>query len=333
MQRHNPSVVAITGASAGVGRATVELLAGRGCRLALLARDRGGLSDTAATVEALGGRALALPVDVADAAAVEQAAAAAEDELGPIDTWINCAMVTVFSPVSEMAPEEFRRVMEVTYLGYVHGTLAALKRMKPRDAGVIVQVGSALAYRAIPLQSAYCAAKFAVRGFTDALRSELLHDRSRVRLSMVQLPAVNTPQFEWARNRLGRQPRPVPPIFAPEVAARAVLRAAEEAPRELWLGGSAIKAIVGGALAPGLADRLLATQGYDGQMTEEPAADRPGNLQAPVAGLHRRQGRFAARARKHALALKPETLRAAVTLAAAGLAAGALVGGVRRMLR
>src|SRR5690606_29668264 len=222
----------------------------------------------------------------------DAAAEQVETRFGPIDTWINAAMVTVFSPVSEMTAEEFRRVTEVTYLGTVHGTMAALKRMRQRDCGTIVQVGSALSYRAIPLQSAYCGAKFAIRGFTDALRSELLHDGSRIRLSMVQLPGLNTPQFEWARNHLPQRPRPVAPVYQPEVAARAVVRAAEEAPRELWIGGSSIRAILGGMALPGLLDHLLARKAYGGQQTDEPALSRPDNLEASFPGAHRAHGRF-----------------------------------------
>ena len=294
----NGKVVVITGASAGIGRATARAFGAGGARVALLARGRDGLDAARREIEAAGGRALALPADVADADQVEAAAAAIERELGPIDVWINNAMATIFSPVADITPDEFKRATEVTYLGTVYGTLAALKRMRARDRGTIVQIGSALAYRAIPLQAPYCAAKFAVRGFTDALRSELLHDGSRVRLTMVQLCAFNTPQFDWARAHIDRRPQPVPPIFQPEVAADAVLWAACHARREVWVGMPTVKTIVAQALAPAILDRVLARVGYSGQITDEPAAaDRPGNLYVPVAGDHGARGRFDARAR------------------------------------
>ncbi|MFP5350537.1 MAG: SDR family oxidoreductase [Gammaproteobacteria bacterium] len=291
-------VVVVTGASAGIGRATARAFGAGGARVALLARGRDRLDAARREIEAAGARVLALPVDVADAEQVEAAAAAIERDLGPIDVWVNNAMATIFSPVADITPDEFKRATEVTYLGTVYGTLAALKRMRARDRGTIVQIGSALAYRAIPLQAPYCAAKFAVRGFTDALRSELLHDRSRVRLTMVQLCAFNTPQFEWARAHINRRPQPVPPIFQPEVAADAVLWAACHARREVWVGLPTVKTVVAQALAPGIVDRVLARVGYSGQITDEPAAaDRPGNLYAPAAGDHGARGRFDKRAR------------------------------------
>src|ERR1044072_2691490 len=231
-----PEVVIITGASAGVGRATARAFAREGAYIGLLARGRDGLEGARRDVEELGGRALALPTDVSDAEAVERAAEAVEQGFGPIDVWVNNAMVSVFSPVKEMRPEEYRRVTEVTYLGYVYGTLAALKRMLPRDRGVILQVGSALAYRGIPLQSAYCASKHAIQGFVDSLRSELIHDGSRVRVTMVQLPAMNTPQFEGVRSRLPRKPQPVPPIYQPEIGAEAILFAARNDRRAVYGG-------------------------------------------------------------------------------------------------
>ena len=233
-------------------------------------RGRAGLEGARREVEAVGGEALVCPADVADAHALIEAADRIAQRFGAIDVWVNNAMATVFGPFQDVTPAEFRRVTEVTYLGQVHGTMAALRHMRPRDAGTIVQVGSALAYRAIPLQAAYCGAKFAVRGFTDVLRSELLHDRSRIRLTMVQLPAVNTPQFDWSRNHLGRRAQPVPPIYQPEAVAEAIVEAVARAPRELWVGGPAVKAIVGGLAVPALADRLLAHQGYSGQITAEP---------------------------------------------------------------
>ncbi len=282
--------------------------------------------------EALGGRGLVLPADVADADAVDAAAAAAEADLGPIDVWINNAMVSVFAAVSETTAAEIRRVTEVTYLGYVHGTLAALKRMLPRDRGMILQVGSALAYRGIPLQAAYCAAKHAIQGFTESLRSELIHDRSGVRVTMVQLPAVNTPQFDWVRSRLPGRPQPVPPIFQPEIAADAILWAIDHDRRELNVGASSDLAILGNKVAPGLFDRYLATAAYEGQQTGEPEdAGRADNLYEPVPGLHRTRGRFDNRARDASPHLWLATHRAVVAGAAAAMAVVGLAGA--RLLR
>src|SRR5262245_20295354 len=293
-----PDVVVVTGASAGVGRAVVHEFARRGARIGLLARGRDGLEATRDEVERAGGRSLVLPADVADADAVDAAASRVERAFGPIDIWINNAMVSVFSPTREMTAAEFRRVTEVTYLGIVHGTLAALRRMLPRDRGTIVQVGSALAYRGIPLQSAYCAAKHAVQGFTESLRSELLHDRSRVRVTMVQLPALNTPQFSWVKTRLPREPQPVPPIFQPEVAARAIYWAAHHERRELRVGLPTVATIWGNAIAPGAVEWYLARHGYEAQQTDEPLrGDRRDNLWEPVPGDHGAHGRFDARAR------------------------------------
>jgi NAD(P)-dependent dehydrogenase (short-subunit alcohol dehydrogenase family) len=270
-QNGTPEVVVITGASAGVGRATAVAFAKRGARVGLLARGREGLEGARAEVESAGGKALVVPTDVSDAEAVEAAAQRIEQDLGPIDVWVNNAMISVFSPVKEMTAEEFRRVTEVTYLGTVYGTLAALKRMLPRNRGSIVQVGSALAYRAIPLQAAYCGSKHAIQGFTESLRSELLHDRSDIQLTMVQMPALNTPQFGWVRSRLPREPQPVPPIFQPEVAAEAIYWAAHHGRDELWVGWPAVKAIVGNRIIPRALDRYLARTGYDSQQTDEPA--------------------------------------------------------------
>ncbi|HEX2256638.1 MAG TPA: SDR family oxidoreductase [Afifellaceae bacterium] len=289
-------VVVITGASAGAGRATARRFARDGARIGLIARDEARLKRTAQEVEQLGGRALALPLDVADADAVEQAAERVEAELGPIDIWINSAMVTIFAPVAEMTPQEVRRVTEVTYLGYVYGTMAALKRMRPRDGGTIVQAGSALAYRSIPLQAAYCGAKHAIVGFTDALRCELIHDRSNVAVTVVHLPALNTPQFEWARNKMPQRPQPVPPIFQPEVAAEALHFAARHPRRELWVGRSSVMAILAQRLFPGLLDRYLAYAAYNGQQDEEPALHGPDNLFEPVKGDFAAHGRFDDRA-------------------------------------
>jgi short-subunit dehydrogenase len=302
MAKRTTRVAVITGASAGVGRATVRELARRGTALGLLARGEEGLEAARDEVLALGGRAIAIPTDVADAEAVEAAAAQVERELGPIDAWVNDAMTSVFAPVRETTAEEIRRVTEVTYLGAVYGTLAALRRMLPRDSGVIVQVGSALAYRSIPLQAAYCAAKHAVVGFSDSLRTELIHDRSHVKVTMVQLPALNTPQFEWVRSKLPRRAQPVPPIYQPEVAARAIVKAIEHPRREVLVGLPTMVAVQLQKLIPGLLDRYLAASGYDAQQTKEPEdRSRPDNLFRPVdtsedEGAH---GRFDARAKSH----------------------------------
>jgi NAD(P)-dependent dehydrogenase (short-subunit alcohol dehydrogenase family) len=293
-----PEVVVITGASAGVGRATVRTFAREGAHLGLLARGRDGLEGARREVEEAGGRALAIPTDVSDAEAVEAAAERVERELGPIDVWVNNAMTSVFSPVKEMTPEEFRRVTEVNYLGYVYGTLAALGRMLPRDRGSIVQVGSALAYRGIPLQSAYCASKHAIQGFMDSLRAELLHDGSNVHVTMVQMPALNTPQFGWVRSRLPHKAQPVPPIYQPEVAAEAILWASHHGRREVLVALPTVEAVLGNNLVPGLADRYLARTGYEGQQTEEPEdPGRPDNLLEPVPGDHGAHGDFGDRAR------------------------------------
>jgi NAD(P)-dependent dehydrogenase (short-subunit alcohol dehydrogenase family) len=311
-------VVVITGSSAGVGRAAAVEFARRGARIALLARGRDSLEAARREVEAAGGQALAIPTDVADPRQVESAADRVERELGPIDIWVNCAMATVFSPVSSLTPEEFKRVTEVTYLGTVYGTMAALRRMRTRNRGAIVQVGSALSYRAIPLQSAYCGAKFGIRGFTDALRSELIHDRSPIRLSMVQLSAFNTPQFDWARTHIARNPQPVPPIFQPEVAARGIVWAAYHDRRELWVGWPAVKAILGNKLIPGILDRYLASRAYSGQFTDEPLPpNRPDNLFQPAPGPWSAHGRFDARAR-------PTSWQLAADLHRGWIAAGAL---------
>ena len=320
MMNGQRQVVVVTGASAGVGRAIVREFAVRGAAIGLLARDAARLEATRAEVERLGGRALAIPTDVADAEAVESAADRIERELGSIDVWINNAMATVFSRCIEITPAEFQRATAVTYLGTVYGTLAALRRMHPRNRGTIVQVGSALAYRGIPLQAPYCAAKHAVRGFTDSLRCELLHERRNIHLSMVQLSAINTPQFEWCRTRLPRHPQPVPPIFAPEVAARGVVWAADHHPRELNVGWPATRAIVGNKLAPGFADWYLARNGYEAQQTPEPVdADRPSNLFEPVPGDYQAQGRFENRAAHHSWQLWLATHRTAIAWGVAGL--------------
>lgn len=295
-------VVVITGGSAGVGRAAARAFAYEGATVALLARDPAGLEGARAEIEALGGRAAAFPVDVADAEAVLAAARAIEERLGAIEIWVNNAMVTVFSPVADLAADEVRRVTEVTYLGYVHGTLAALRHMRPRDRGVIVQVGSSLSYRGLPLQAAYCGARHAERGFTDSLRSELIESGSSIRLTAVHLPAVNTPQFDWARTRTGRMPRPVAPVYAARVAARAILHAARRPAREYWLGSGTPVLILGDMLFPGLFDRLLAARAVEGQQTaRDIPPGRRDNLFRPVPGGHRTDGSFGGEAHQRSL--------------------------------
>lgn len=324
-------VVVITGASAGVGRATAVAFARRGARIALLARGAEGLEGARRDVVAAGGEALVLSVDVADAAAVEQAAEATEQAFGPIDVWINNAMTSVFSPFEEMTAEEFARVTQVTYLGAVNGTMAALKRMSKRDHGTIVQVGSALAYRSIPLQSAYCGAKAGVRGFTDSIRCELRHDKSRVHVTMVQLPALNTPQFRWVKSRLPRKAQPVPPIYQPEVAADAIVYASQAKRREIYVGWPTWLAIVAGAkLAPAVGDRYLGRTGYEAQQTSEPAnPDASNNLFDPVAGDHGAHGVFDARARSTSAQALANT-HPAIAVGAVGLLA--LVGATAGLL-
>jgi len=327
---NKPEVVVITGASAGVGRATARVFAQQGAHIGLLARGRDGLEGARREVENAGGQALVLPVDVAHAERVEAAAEAVEQRFGPIDIWINNAMVSVFSPIKEMLPEEFKRVTEVTYLGYVHGTLAGLKRMLPRDRGVIVQVGSALAYRGIPLQAAYCGAKHAIQGFTDSLRCELLHDNSKVKVIQVEMPALNTPQFSWVKSRLPRKPQPVPPIFQPEVAAEAIFWAAHNDRTEVYLGWPTVKAIVGNKLAPRFADWYLAHYGYDSQQTSEPVEpDRRDNLMAPLPGDRGAHGDFDTQSSDYSLQFW--ALKNRRWLAAAGLLAGtAMIARMRR---
>lgn len=315
----------VAGASAGVGRAVAQKFARHGWNVGLIARGEAGLSGAIRDVQRAGGTPLAFAVDVADAEAVQEAADALAKKFGGIDVWVNNAAVTIYAPVQQTSPEEFRRVSEVTYLGQVHGTLAALSHMVPRNAGTIVHVGSALAYRSIPLQAAYCAAKAAVRGFVDSLRSELLHDGSRVRLTMVQLPAVNTPQFDWARSRMPRQLQPVPPIFQPEAIARHIYRAAHDAPRELWIGAPAWKAILGNMVVPGWIDGYLARTSYEGEMTDVPAeANRPDNLYEPVDTDPGAHGRFDARAVGHVAAADPRWLKFGIA-AALGIVAGTML--------
>jgi NAD(P)-dependent dehydrogenase (short-subunit alcohol dehydrogenase family) len=297
-------IAVVTGGSAGVGRATARALARDGFDVAVIARGTDRLAATRAELESLGARCLAISADVADAGAVDAAADPVETELGPIDVWVNNAMATVFAPMSDVTPEEFRRATEVTYFGSVWGTQSALRRMRPRNRGVIVQVGSALAYRGIPLQAPYCGSKHALQGFLESLRCELLHEGSRVRLTMVQLPAVNTPQFTWARGKLPRTPQPVPPIFQPEVAADAIVWAAHHPQREVMVGGPTVKAILGNAIAPSFADHYLARNGFGAQQTDEPNDGRPDNLFAPVEGTQAAHGPFDAQAKSQSLQLR-----------------------------
>ena len=330
------AVIVVTGASGGVGRAVAREYGRRGDAVALFARGTDGLAGAVKDVEQAGGTALAVEVDMADHAAVEAAAAQVESVLGPIDVWINDAFTSVFAPFLDIAPEEFKRVTEVTYLGYVYGTRAALSRMVPRDRGTVVQVGSALAYRGIPLQSAYCGAKHAIQGFHESVRTELLHERSNVRVTMVQLPAVNTPQFDWVLSRLRHRPQPVPPIYQPEVAARGIVHAADHTRRrEYWVGGSTAATLLANAVAPGLLDRYLARTGYRGQQTDElrdpyqPAnlwqpADGPGE---PDQGAH---GRFDDRSRPRSVQLWASQHHGLLAAGAAALTAAGVALGLRR---
>ncbi|WP_426592369.1 SDR family oxidoreductase [Cellulomonas sp. McL0617] len=336
---HTSNVVVVTGASAGIGRATAIAFARSGASVALLARGEEGLRGAADEVRAAGGTALPITLDVSDAAAVDEAADRVERELGPIDTWVNVAFTSVFAPVHQISAAEFRRVTEVSYLGYVHGTLSALRVMRPRDAGAIVQVGSALAYRGIPLQSAYCGAKHAIQGFNESLRCELLHQGSGIRTTMVQMPAVNTPQFSWVLSRLPRQAQPVPPIYQPEVAARAVVFAASHPRRrEYWVGASTAGTLAANAVVPGVLDRYLGRTGYDSQQAPQPhPADAPVNLWSPADGPAGRDfgthGIFDDRSTDRAPQLWASHHHG--LLAAVGVLAAALVGGFggRRLRR
>ncbi|MBW8890052.1 MAG: SDR family oxidoreductase [Fibrobacteres bacterium] len=333
MEQHkNGEVVVITGGTAGVGRAVARRFAVAGASVAVIARGKDRLDATLAELQALGVRALALQADVADAAAVEAAAERVEKELGPIDIWVNNAMTSVFSPVWEMKPEEYARVTQVTYLGFVHGALAALRRMRPRDRGTIVLVGSALAYRGIPLQSAYCASKHAIQGFMDSLRSELLHVGSRVHVCMVNLPAVNTPQFAWVKSRLPNKAQPVPPIYQPEVPAEAIYRAAHSRRREWLIGWPTYRAIWGNYIAPGFADRVLAKMGFSSQQggqAEDPG--RPDNLWSPPPGDYGCHGSFDALAHDRSPLLWLSRFRARIGLGLLGAASAlALAMGRRR---
>ncbi|MFT0877992.1 SDR family oxidoreductase [Rhodopseudomonas sp. G2_2311] len=314
--------VVVTGASAGVGRAIAVAFGRRGCKVGLIARGREGLESTLREIIRLGGEALLIEADVADANAMLDAAARVESEFGPIDLWVNNAMVTVYGASVDLTPDEFHQVTKVSYLGQVHGTLAALRHMRPRNRGAIISIGSALAYRSIPFQAPYCAAKAATRGFIDSLRSELMNENSAITLTMVHLPAVNTPQFDWARNKFDRKAAPVPPIYQPEAIAEAVVRAAERAPREYWVGASAVKAIVAQMLMPSVADRILARAGIDNETSAEPETpNRPDNLFAAGRGDPGAHGRFDRQASPRVFPFNPAWLRAGLALGA--LAAGA----------
>ncbi|HJT37666.1 MAG TPA: SDR family oxidoreductase [Actinomycetota bacterium] len=317
-------VVVITGATSGVGRATARLFAEQGWGIGLLARGEDALKATALEIEELGGRALAVPTDVADMDQVEQAAADVERHLGAIDLWVNDAMTSVFAPFWQVGADEFKRVTEVTYLGVVNGTRAALERMLPRDRGTIVQVGSALAYRGIPLQSAYCGAKHAIQGFTESVRCELMHDRKKVHITMVQLPAMNTPQFNVVKSRLSHKAQPVPPIYQPEVAARAIVWAAEHPRRhESWVGGTTAATIMANDVAPGLLDRYLALTGVKAQQTKQPEdPNRPSNLWEPVPGDRGAHGDFDDRAHRHSVEVSLSTNKRVIGLAGLAVVAG-----------
>ncbi|MCS6303591.1 MAG: SDR family oxidoreductase [Nitrospira sp.] len=316
-------VVVVTGASAGVGRAIVREFAKHGASIGLLARSRDGLEGARREVEEAGERAIAVQTDMSDPQQVEDAADTVTRELGPIDVWVNVAMVTVLSPAVDMTPEDYQRVTNVSYLGYVYGTLAAVRRMRERNKGKIIQVGSALAYRSIPLQSAYCGAKHAIQGFTDSLRSELIHDGSHIDITTLQLPAVNTPQFTWAKSRMPHHPQPVPPIYQPEVIARAAYWAAHHRRRELWIGFSAVKAIIGQKLMPGFADHYLAWMGYHSQQTDQPVnPHRPNNLHEPLSGDFGAHGEFDSKSRSFSLQSWLNMRRNWISLTSLGLAAG-----------
>ncbi|MGH9125587.1 MAG: SDR family oxidoreductase [Acidimicrobiales bacterium] len=327
-----PPCVVVTGGSAGIGRAVVQAFARQGASIAILARGDDGLRGAAADVEAagMGGRALGLPVDVADYQAVAKAADTVEEQLGPIDVWVNVAFSSVFAPFAEIHHDEFRRVTEVSYLGYVHGTRVALDHMRPRNRGVIVQVGSALSRRSIPLQSAYCGAKHAIVGFTESVRCELLHEKSGIRISVVQMPAVNTPQFSWVLSRLPHQPQPVPPIYQPEVAAEAVVYAAAHPRKEIWVGGTTVATLLGQKLAAPLLDQYLARTGYKSQQTGVPTdPERPSNLWQPVDrhpnGDHGAHGAFDAQAHPRSAQVWVDTHPRLVGLVGAGLATAGFI--------
>ena len=334
MDADQRQVVVITGASAGVGRATAREFAKRGASLGLIARGPERLEAARKEMEELGGRAITISADVADASQIEQAAARVEDELGPIDIWINNAMTSVFAPVWEVTPDEFLRVTQVTYLGYVNGTVSALRRMKPRDRGTIMQVGSALAFRGIPLQSAYCGAKHAIQGFTESLRAELVHEDSNVKVKSVHLPAMNTPQFEWVRSRLPNRAQPVPPIYQPEVAARAIVHVIDHDDVNLYLGWPTVATVWGDRLAPRFMDRYLGKSGFKSQQTDEAESEnRPDNLFAPVDGEYSAHGRFDSRARDNSPLFFLMTRGKPLALGALAAGAAATFAGVRKVLR
>jgi NAD(P)-dependent dehydrogenase (short-subunit alcohol dehydrogenase family) len=321
---NRPEVVVITGADAGIGRATVRAFAERGAHIGLLARAEQRLEDTRKEAIQGGGKAIAITTDVADAAQVEAAADRIERELGPIDIWVNNAMATIFAPFDQISPEDYRRVTDVTYHGFVWGTMAALKRMRPRNRGTVVQVSSAMAYRSIPLQSPYCGAKHALKGFTESVRTELLHDNSRVHITSVEMPGINTPQFSWCKTTLSRHPKPMGKYFQPEVAARAIVWAAHARRRNIQVGSPSVLTIMANKVAPGLFDRYLASTGINGQQTNEPIpANRPDNLWQPVQGSYAAQGRFNEEARSHSVQLSINMHR---NWLLAGLALGVLVG-------
>jgi NAD(P)-dependent dehydrogenase (short-subunit alcohol dehydrogenase family) len=317
-------VAVVTGGSAGIGRAVARTFARRGDAVAVLARESSRLEETCRELEALGSPVLALPVDVSDAEAVDEAAERIEAVLGPIDIWVNNAMVTMLAPVDRVTPDEYRRVTEVTYLGSVWGTMAALRYMKPRDRGVIVQVGSALAYRGIPLQAAYCGAKHALQGFCESLRAELLHEESGVQVTMVQIPAVNTPQFEWMRSRMARRPRPVAPVYSPELAADAIVAAADGQGDEVLVGWPTMLTAAWNALAPGAVDRYLAAKGYEAQQEdgEELQPEQPDNLFEPVPLAVGATGRFGDEAHTRAVRVPAPLARGALVVSAVAAAAG-----------
>lgn len=327
MRQNEAEVVVITGASAGVGRAVVREFAKRKAHIGLIARDKDRLEATKQEVEEKGGKALALTTDVADADQVMRAAQKVVDAFGPMDVWVNDAMTTIFAPFTEIQPDEFKRATEVTYLGCVYGTMAALRHMKQRNRGTIVQVGSALAYRSIPLQAPYCGAKHAIVGFTDSLRCELIHERSNVHVTVVDLPAMNTPQFSWCRTRLPNHPQPVPPIFEPEIGAKAIYWAAHHKRREVFVGSPTMKAIYGQDIAPGFADWYLGKNGFASQQTGQPVdPNRPDNLFEPVPGDYAAHGIFADRSKNFSVQTWMTLHRTTMALAAAGLAgAGALL--------